>query len=165
MERNIEHFESRLPEGKDTFTRDEVAKLQHSEAQFTERQIKKSYEGYIPQDEYNSLQEKYNAKKEALAPYLEKDFNNNVGASLKKFNGSSERVDDFVKLAGIDMNTPMDEIEKKAQELKESGKYNDIFPTHNSNGATNIQHGTTAPKRIESSITPKTGLLDKLFKK
>lgn len=163
-ERNVDYFETRLPEGKDTFTREEVAKLQHSEAQFTERQVRKSFEGFVSQDEFNDLQTKYNGLNEELAPYKQAEFNKTIATTLSKFNGNTERVEDFVKLSGISMDTPMEEIELKATELKESGKYNDLFPSNGSGGVRINQHGSEKPT-IKGDITPKTGILDKLFKK
>ncbi len=162
MERDLKHFEGRLE--KDDYSKEEVAKLLHSEAEFSTRSTKKEFEGFVSQETHNELQTQINTLTEELTPYREAKFNDAISGAMTKFNGDNSRVDDFKKLGGFTGSETQEELEAKAMEMKESKKYSFLFPNNGSGGAGATQHQEQI-KKANGAITPKTGILDKLLNK
>lgn len=131
MDRTKEHFVERLE--KDEYTKEEVAGLLHSEAEFTARSATKNT---VSREDYDNLQSELNSTNEKLNPYLEQDFNNKVSGAFTKLNGDSERVNDLVKLSGINRDMDDETINNTVIELKQSGKYDFLFKTEGSGGIT-----------------------------
>lgn len=163
MERNKDYFVNKLD--KDTYTKDDVANLLFSEAEYTSRSVKKEYADYVSPDAYNELEIALNATKEQLAPYKEQEFKQTISQSMQELNGDTSRVDDFIKLSGISQDMDIELIKAKTLEMKESKNYEFLFPTHNSGGTRHTQHTQEQIKTNNGPITPKMGLIDSLFKK
>lgn len=161
MERDINHFISRLD--KESYNKEDVAKLLHNEAQFTEQKIKKDFDGYMPQESLNELQTKFNEVETQLNTYKQKEFNDNVSVALAGVNGISERSNDFITLAGLKGTESQEEITNKAIEFKESKKYDFLF-SNNESGAVRVEHSTKPLGINNMEIAPKAGFLNKLFK-
>ncbi len=163
MDRNINHFEDRLE--KDTYSKDEVAKLLHNEADFTATKTKKEFDGMVSKDDYDALNTELTSVKEALAPYKEADFDKLASSEFEKLNGAPDRIGDFKTLANLKGDEDAETIAVKATELKKSGKYDFMFTNIDSGGIkTTTPHTLEQKKPIKGSIVPKVGSWN-LFKK
>ena len=163
IERTVEHFGERLE--KDSYSKDEVSKMLHSEAQFTERQTKKGFDGFVPQDKFNEVQTSLNETKEALAPFQKSEWDKGLNSEFSKMNGLKDRLDDFKSIAKFDGSEDSETINKKVIEMKESKKYDFLFSNSNSKGNGFQEHGSGTPNgTIKGSITPKVGSFN-FFKK
>lgn len=164
MDRKLEDFLGRLD--KDTYTKDDVAKLLHNEADFTESKVKKEYKDYVPKTELETLLTKTTEYEGKLKTYQEKEFNDRVSIAFRDVNGDKERRDDFIRLAGIDMGMDAEAIKTKAIELKETKKYDFLFKAGNSGGAQGQLHEKDKTgKAIINNFTPKISLWDKILNK
>ncbi len=167
-ERNIKYFEDRLGSEKESYTPQEVAKLLHSEAEYTERTTKKGFEGYVPQEQYNDLQTKTNALETEIKPYREAEFNTTISTAFAKFNGNVERLDDLKKLGGFKGGESPEDVEKTITGLKDTGNYAFLFTENNSGGVNQPQPGKGKGDKaiVKGDITPKVGgFLDNIFTK
>ena len=156
MNRDMKHFEDRLE--KDTFSKDEVAKLLHNEANFTEDLVKKNYK-----TEIEEVKTKLTETEGKLNGFLEKENNENLSSAFNKLNGNKSRLDDFKKLTGLTGAEAPEEIETKIVELKESGDYNFMFKKTDSQGPKPGEHVKTKVEPKKGLITPQFGI--NLFKK
>lgn len=153
--RNLEYFAGRLPEGKETFTRDEVAGLVHSEAQFTERTLG---ETMVAKADFEALQTERDTATAELATFKNAEFTAGVGTEFAKLNGDVSRTDDLIKLGGITNDMTSEAVIEKIAEIKEGGKYNFLFTEHDPSGAiTNGQPAPEAPKKVSGGIIPQSG--------
>ena len=163
IERTTEHFQDRLE--KDSYSKEEVSKLLHSESQFTERLTKKSFDGFVSQDKFNEVQTSLNETKEALAPFQEKEWDKGLNSEFSKMNGNKDRIADFKSLANFDGSEDTQTINKRVIEMKDSKKYDFLFTQTNSKGNGFQEHGSGTPNgTIKGSITPKVGSFN-FFKK
>lgn len=163
MENN--EIETRLE--KDTYSKDEVAKLLQSEKEFTTRTATR---GFVPESEFNTLQEQHNALEAEYAPIREEkanaEFGETVSSTFSGLNGDVERQEDLIKLSGINKDMSQEEITTSITTLKDSGKYNFLFKETVDSGANTTEHIPMSKPVVKNGIvTPKTGLMDKLFKK
>ena len=86
MNRDMKHFEDRLE--KDTFSKDEVAKLLHNEANFTEDLVKKNYKTEI--EEVNTKLTETEGK---LNGFLEKENRwKSYHSAFNKLNGNKSEI-------------------------------------------------------------------------
>lgn len=156
MDRTLQHFEERLT--KDTFTKDEVAKLLHNEAGFTAQQTRKEFDGFVSREDYDSINSQLSSVKSELAPYKEADFDKLATTEFSKLNGDTERFGDFKTLAGLTGTEDAEAVLAKATELKESGKYDFMFTKVDSGAAQEKHNIHNSPKQPTSGpITPKIG--------
>lgn len=161
MDRNEEYFKDRLPEGKETFTRDEVAGHLRSEAEFSTRTANKNM---VAKSDYDILQTELNETKEALTPYKNKEFNDNVNNEFTKLNGNSKRTQDLIKLSGITKEDTKEVILEKIAKTKQSNNYDFLFNEKENNSIKESGHKTQGIKeKVVSQEFRVFGGSNKLF--
>lgn len=161
-ERDLQHFAGRLE--KDSYSKEDVAKLLHSEAQFTAQKTRGEFADYVSRSEYDTITSANATLKAELAPYKEAEWNGHVSSAFADLNGNSERTADFIKLSGLSVGSTPEEIKAKAVELKESGNYEFLFKSVDS-GSAAANPATPVSAPAGGMIVPKTGLAQRLFKK
>lgn len=127
MDIKKEHFVERLE--KDSYSKEEVAGLLHSEAEFRTRTATK---GMVGREEFDSVSNELSTAKEALGTYQEKEFNGIVSQEFTKLNGDASRQADLVKLAGLNKDMSSEEVAESIASFKEQGNYEFLFKTTSS---------------------------------
>lgn len=163
-ERNLEHFEGRLD--KETYSKADVARLLHSEAQFTAQKTRGEFSEHVSRAEFENLNSQLESAKGELAPFKEAEFKQTVGNSFAELNGNQERLDDVIKLAGIKQGTKPEEIKAAVVSIKESGKYDFLFNQANSGAPKpEVKVQNIAGTSVKADLVPKAGLAARLFGK
>lgn len=153
-DKNLNYFTERLE--KDTYSKEEVAGLLNSEYEYTNR---KATENKVDKNDYDVVANE-------LSVYKQKEFDRNLTKTFTKLNGVKDRVNDFVKIAGITSEMKPEDIESKVIELKDSKQYDFFFNKGNSGKVANTQNTPTQPgKVVISNFTPKASIWDKFKNK
>lgn len=162
MDRNIEHFNERLD--KETYTKDEVAGLLHNESQFTARISTKNM---VSRDDFDSLQSQFNEASESLGKYQDNEFKAKIADEFKTLNGNVDRVDDLVKLTGINKDMSAEDITNSITSFKDKEEYGFLFNSSNSGGITKTPEVLDTPKNTnirDFAPSQNGGFLNNIFK-
>lgn len=162
MDKTIESYLDRLD--KETYTKEEVAKLNKAEAEFTQRNLSKDI---VSKADYDALNEKYEASNKSLAVFEDEKFEDRLSTSFNKFNGDSDRTNDLVKLTGINKDMTDEEIDTTITSLKENAKYEFLFKQGDSGAVKTVSQDNplvpTQIKELKSSVSLVGGGLDNLL--
>lgn len=105
---------------KENMTIEEFELEMKSVREATEKRTARRFEGFI---DPNS--EEYANTQKELAGFKQAKFESSIDEQFKKVNGI--RTNDFIKLAGITMDTPEEEIKSTIKSFRKNEEYSFLF--------------------------------------
>lgn len=105
---------------KENMTKEEFELEMKAVREATEKRTARKFEGFIDpnSDEYANTQKE-------LAGFKQAKFESTIEEQFKKVNGV--RTKDFIKLSGISMDTPEEEIQKTIKDFRKNEDYGFLF--------------------------------------
>lgn len=105
---------------KENMTKEEFEAEMKAVREATEKRTARRFDGFIDpnSDEYSNTQKE-------LAGFKQAKFENTIEEQFKKVNGV--RTKDFIKLSGISMDTPEEEIQKTIKSFRKNEDYGFLF--------------------------------------